>query len=62
MQSSLDSAGLLLFIIQHCIVSDRQRLTRMAELEGNRPPSRDPVEEEWSVEKVLDKRVSWLAA
>ena len=58
MQSSLDSVGLLL----SNIVSDRQRLTRMAELEGNRPPSRDPVEEEWSVEKVLDKRVSWWAA
>ena len=30
----------------------------MAELEGAREG--DPVEEEWSVEKVLDKRVSLL--
>ena len=37
-------------------VSDRQRLIRMAELEGAREG--DPVEEEWSVERVLDKRVS----
>ena len=37
-------------------VSDRQRLGRMAELEGAREG--DPVEEEWSVERVLDKRVS----
>ena len=29
----------------------------MAELEGAREG--DPVEEEWSVERVLDKRVSW---
>ena len=37
-------------------VSDRERLFRMAELEGAREG--DPVEEEWSVERVLDKRVS----
>ena len=38
-------------------VSDRgPRLGRMAELEGAREG--DPVEEEWSVERVLDKRVS----